>query len=76
MGLDDSCNHDDPCVEGKMLALFTALVSLARTLSASGQLNRELFHDELSQCLNWLRNHNQAHAAQAFEELLPMLRDL
>jgi len=67
---------DDPCTESKLLALFTVIVSLARALALSGNLNRDLFHAELDNGLNWVRKHGSVHDVQSFEELLPMLRDV
>ena len=68
--------NDEPCTEGKLLALFTALTSLTRALVLSGHLDRDLFHAELDRGLSWLQEHGENHAAQSFEELLPMLRDV
>lgn len=68
--------NNKPCTEGKLLALFTALTSLSRALALSGHLDRNLFHVELEKGLAWLQKHDETHAAQSFEELLPMLRDV
>lgn len=76
MNHNDTCKQNEPCIEGKLLAHFTAIISLTRALAISGHLNRDLFHAELDQGLNWLREHSEIHAAQSFEELLPMLRDV
>ena len=68
--------NNEPCTEDKLLALFTTITSLTRSLALSGHLDRDLFHVELDQGLDWLKKHGENHAAQSFEELLPMLRDL
>jgi len=65
----------EPCTEGKLLALFTVIVGLSRALVKSGNLDRDLLHAELDNGLGWLRRHDP-HACQAFEDLLPMLRDI
>lgn len=62
------------CTEGKVLALHTAVVCLARSLAVSGALDRESFKAELDQGCQWLRTHGEEHAAQAFESLMPMLK--
>ena len=71
-----TCAQDEICTEGKLLALNTAIVCLARSLALSGDLNRELFRSELQHGLDWLRKHEEIHASQAFESILPMLRDV
>lgn len=67
-----------PCTESKLLALHTALVCLARTLSQSGQLDRDKFSAELDQGRQWLRrfDHDPGHNVQAFDDLLEMLQDV
>ncbi len=66
----------ETCTEGKLLALHTSVACLARSLALSGALDREVFKIQLDQGLQWLENHGETHAAQAFSELLPMLRDV
>lgn len=64
------------CTEGKLLALHTALVCLARSLATSGALDRTVFKSELDLGHQWLLEHGEKHSAQAFESLLPMLKDV
>ena len=71
-----SCEPEESCTEGKLLALHTTIICLARALARSGNLNRDLFHKELDQGLKWLLGNDELHASQAFEELLPMLKDV
>lgn len=59
--------NNELCTEGKLLALFTALTSLTRSLALSGHLDRDLFHAELDQGLAWLQKHGENLAAQSFE---------
>ena len=70
------CQSDEICTKGKLLALHTAIISLARALALSGALNRDFFRKGLDSGLEWLRHHEEIHASQAFEEILPMLRDV
>lgn len=65
---------DQFCTEGKLLALHTAVVCLARSLAKSGALDRDTFNAELDQGQQWLRDRADEHSAQAFEALLPMLK--
>ncbi len=64
------------CAESKDMALFTALVALARALRASGSLDPSEFHAQLDQAHAWLRERGGPHDAKAFEALLPMLKDV
>lgn len=66
----------ETCTEGKLLALHTSIACLARALALSGSLNRDLYRDQLDQGLSWLKKHGEDHAAESFEQLLPMLKDV
>lgn len=74
--INESCGKDELCTEGKLLALNTAVVCLARSLALSGNLNRDIFCSELESGHRWLLKHGEIHAAQAFESILPMLKDV
>lgn len=70
--------NDGPCMESKLLALHTSVVCLARALAKSGQLNRQIYHDELDNGRRWLDTHDHppGHNVQAFDGLLEMLRNV
>lgn len=74
METQEPCAKDEPCTEGKLLSLHTAIVCLSRALALSGALDREIFKSELDHGLQWLTQHDEKHAAQSFQELLPMLK--
>lgn len=64
------------CTDGKLLALHTAVTCLSRSLALSGALDREIFRSQLDQGAQWLQAQGEDHAAEAFAELLPMLKDV
>ena len=63
-----------PCIEGKLLALHTSTVCLARALVQSGALERQVFQNELTQGRAWLAQFDECgHSVQSFDALLEML---